>query len=61
MKRLTIFAVGLLTMNHDNHDPYNQLKEMAGKTVSVTGTVMIRSGMKGIDVSAFRAAAPAGK
>ena len=46
----------LLTMNHDNADPYNQLKTMAGKTVSVTGMVMTRSGMKGIDVTSFKAA-----
>jgi len=52
----------LLTMNHDNADPYNQLKEMAGKTVSVTGLVMTRGGMKGIDVAEFKAAAePAAK
>ncbi len=44
----------LLTLNHDNADPYNQLKEMAGKTVRVTGMVMSRSGMKGIDVSEVR-------
>ncbi len=44
----------LLTLNHDNADPYNQLKELAGKTVSVTGVVMSRSGMKGIDVSEAR-------
>jgi hypothetical protein len=44
----------LLTMNHDNPDPYNQIKEMAGKTVAVTGEVMERSGMKGIDVAAFK-------
>ena len=47
----------LLTMNHDNPDPYNNLKEMAGKTVTVTGEVMTRGGMKGIDVSEFKAAA----
>jgi len=46
----------LLTMNHDNADPYNQLKEMAGKTVSVTEVVMTRGGMRGIDVSEFRPA-----
>ncbi|HYQ96713.1 MAG TPA: hypothetical protein VER38_06845 [Candidatus Eisenbacteria bacterium] len=44
----------LLTMNHDNPDPYNKLKGMAGKTVSVTGDVMARSGMKGIDVAGFK-------
>lgn len=43
----------LLTMNHDNADPYNALKEMAGKTVTVTGAVMERGGMKGIDVTAY--------
>jgi len=51
----------LLTMNHDNPDPYNQLKTMAGKTVSVTGMVMTRSGMKGIDVASFKAAEAATK
>ena len=49
----------LLTMNHDNPDPYNKLKEMAGKTVSVTGAVMARGGMKGIDVAEFKPAAAA--
>jgi hypothetical protein len=48
-------ALYLLTMDHDNPDPYNQIKEMAGKTVAVTGEVMERSGMKGIDVTAFKA------
>lgn len=49
----------LLTLNHDNADPYNQLKGMAGKTVSVTGEVMARGGMKGIDVTEVKSAAPA--
>lgn len=49
----------LLTLNHDNPDPYNQLKEMAGKTVSVTGTTMARSGMKGIDVTEVKLVAEA--
>ena len=44
----------LLTMNHDDADPYNALKEMAGKTVTVTGAVMERGGMKGIDVTAYK-------
>ena len=47
----------LLTLNHDNPDPYNQLKDMAGKNVSVTGLVMERNGMKGIDVSSVQLAA----
>ena len=41
----------LITLDHDNADPYNQLKDMAGKTVSLTGTVITRNGMKGIDVT----------
>ena len=44
----------LLTLNHDNADPYNALKRMAGKTVSVQGEVMTRGGMKGIDVASFK-------
>jgi len=47
-------ALYLLTMNHDNPDPYNKLKTMAGKTVVVTGMVMTRNGMKGIDVAGFK-------
>ena len=49
----------LLTMNHDDPDPYNQLKTMAGRTVSVTGMVMTRGGMKGIDVASVKAASEA--
>ena len=49
----------LLTVNHDNADPFNKLKEMAGQTVSVTGAVMTRSGMKGIDVTEAKPAAEA--
>lgn len=41
----------LVTLNHDKADPYNKLKTMAGKNVKVTGTVMMRNGMKGIDVT----------
>ncbi|TMQ57419.1 MAG: hypothetical protein E6K76_10395 [Candidatus Eisenbacteria bacterium] len=46
----------LLVMNHDNPDPYNSLKGMAGKTVSVRGALLERGGMKGIDVSEVKAA-----
>lgn len=49
----------LLTLNHDNADPYNKLKSMPGKTVSVTGMVMSRGGMKAIDVSELKSAAVA--
>ena len=44
----------LLTLNHDNADPYNGLKAQAGKKVSVTGTVIARNGMKAIDVEDFK-------
>ena len=46
----------LLTLNHDNPDPYNQLKKLAGRTVTVTGAMMARGGMKGIDVTSFKLA-----
>jgi hypothetical protein len=49
----------LLTMDHSNADPYNKLKEMAGKTVAVTGVVSERSGMKGVDVTDFKLVAAA--
>src|SRR5205809_3436234 len=35
----------LVTLDHDNADPYNRLKTMAGKDVVVTGEVLNRSGM----------------
>ena len=44
----------LVTLNHDNGDPYNALKNMAGKNVTVTGTVATRNGMKAIDVTAAK-------
>jgi hypothetical protein len=46
----------LLTLNHDNPDPYNQCKDMAAKTVEVTGTLAQRSGFVAIDVSGVKAA-----
>ena len=41
----------LLTPNHDNADPYNQLKGMAGSIAEVTGTLSTRGGVSGIDVT----------
>jgi hypothetical protein len=49
-------ALYLVTMNHDNPDPYNRLKDLAGKNVTVTGTLVTRSGMKGIDVTSVKPA-----
>jgi len=45
----------LITLNHDNADPYNKLKGMVGKTVTLTGSVNERGGMKGLDVTAVAA------
>src|SRR5215467_9060040 len=41
----------LVTLDHDNADPYNQLKTMPGKTVTVTGELLTRSGTKAIEAS----------
>lgn len=46
----------LVTLDHDNADPYNSLKGMAGKDVAVTGELLTRSGMKAIEASAIQAA-----
>ena len=50
-------TVYLLTMDHDNVDPYNDLKTMAGKMVSVTGTMVARGGLKGLEVTSSKLAA----
>ena len=44
----------LVTLDHDNADPYNSLKDKAGKTVSITGELLTRSGMKGIEASSVQ-------
>ena len=44
----------LITMNHDNADPYNNLKAQAGKKVQITGTIMTRNGMKAIEAEEFK-------
>ena len=41
----------LVTMDHDNADPYNQLKADLGKTVRVTGRPVQRGGIKGVEVT----------
>jgi len=46
----------LLTLNHDNPDPFNQCKDMAAQTVVVSGTLMQRSGVMALDVSSVKAA-----
>ncbi len=49
----------LLTLNHDNADPYNKCKEMAAATVEITGVVSERNGVKAIDVTGVKPAAAA--
>ena len=46
----------LVTLDHDNADPYEQLKSMAGKNATVTGELLTRSGMKAIEASTVRLA-----
>jgi len=42
----------LLTMNHDNADPFNSTKGWASQQVKVTGVVSVRQGMKALQVDA---------
>ena len=46
----------LVTLDHDDADPYNQMKTMAGKNVTVTGEILTRSGMRAIEASKVRLA-----
>jgi hypothetical protein len=46
----------LLTLNHDNPDPYNKCKDMAAENVEVTGALAQRNGIMAIDVSDVKAA-----
>ena len=46
----------LVTLDHDNADPYNSLKDMAGKDVSITGEFLSRSGVKAIEATKVRLA-----
>jgi hypothetical protein len=47
----------LLTMDHDNADPYNSLKDMAGSVAEVTGKMSTRGGVSGIEVTGAKLAA----
>jgi hypothetical protein len=50
-------TVYLITMSHSNADPYNNLKTMAGKMVSVTGPLASRGGLKSIEADEVKPAA----
>jgi hypothetical protein len=45
----------LLTLDHENADPYNEAKGLAAKTVEVSGMLLARNGMKAIDVTSVKA------
>jgi hypothetical protein len=51
----------LLTLNHDNADPYNMAKDMMSAMVEITGTVSERNGARVIDVTDLKAATAAAK
>jgi hypothetical protein len=40
----------VLTMNHDNADAFNEVKEYAGGQVKITGPVAMRSGTRSLQV-----------
>ncbi len=42
----------ILTMNHDNADPFNSAKQHAGDTVKVTGPVSLKNGVRAMEVNA---------
>jgi len=45
----------VLTMNHDNADPFNQAKQYAGGQVKITGPVSMRNGTRSLEVNAVAA------
>ena len=51
----------VLAMNHDNPDPYNDLKKWVDQTVEVSGTSATRSGVTAIDVQGSKQMAAAAK
>jgi hypothetical protein len=46
----------LLTMDHENADPFNQCKGLAAQTVEVGGTVVARNGLLALEVTGVKAA-----
>jgi hypothetical protein len=48
-------TVYVLYADHSDGAPYEQVKDLAGKKVEVTGTVASKSGMKGITVRGVKA------
>jgi len=46
----------LLTPNHDNADPFNKAKELAGAMVEVSGTMLERGGLTALDLTSIKEA-----
>ena len=46
----------LVTLDHDNADPYLKLKSMAGTNATVTGALLTRSGIKAIEATTVQPA-----
>ena len=51
----------VLTLNHDNPDPFNKAKDMMSAMVEVTGMVSERGGTRILDVTDVKAVASASK
>jgi len=51
----------LLTLDHDNADPYNQAKELMSAMVEITGVVGERGGARIIDVTGLKEVTAAAK
>ncbi len=46
----------VITLDHDNADPYNHCKEWVGSMVEITGAVSQRAGARSIDCAEAKAA-----
>jgi hypothetical protein len=46
----------ILTMGHQNADPFNAAKALAGQTAKITGPVSTKNGIKSIEIAAAEAA-----
>jgi len=53
--------VYVLTMSHENGDPFNACKNMVSQNVKVTGTMAVKGGLQSIEVNAAEAAAAPAK
>jgi hypothetical protein len=49
----------VLTMNHENADPFNATKALAGQKAKITGAVSVKNGIKTLEVETAEALAKA--